>query len=98
MALLPGVRVFIRDSIPPHNTLMSRRGRSLVERNDLCSGWFSPLASARLSWLERIYPYGPPEMLRFGYNGGVAGACIALPANWAGLITPPCAMVPFSHA
>lgn len=34
-----------------------------------------------------------PEMLRFGYNGGIAGGCIAAAGTLAGLIPPSIAMV-----
>jgi len=58
--------------LPPPQYLMSRLARAAVDGNDLASGWVCRCIRLDCRGSSRIYPLCPlPEMLRFGYNGGV---------------------------
>lgn len=96
MGAIAGRAGIIRDLYTAAQYLMSRLRGSLLMATIFAQAGFAAASGSTVVASSVFTRMALPEMLRFGYNGGVAGGCIAAAGTLAGLIPPSIAMVLFA--
>ena len=96
MGAIAGLAGIIRDLYTAAQYLMSRLRGSLLMATIFAQAGFAAASGSTVVASSVFTRMALPEMLRFGYNGGVAGGCIAAAGTLAGLIPPSIAMVLFA--
>lgn len=83
----------IADLYTAAHYLLNRIRGSLLMATVLAQAGFAAASGSTVVASSVFTRMALPEMLRFGYNGGLAGGCIAAAGTLAGLIPPSIAMV-----
>ena len=96
MGGIAGRAGFIGDLYAAANAMMNRVKGNLLMATIVAQAGFAAASGSTVVAASVFTRMALPEMLRFGYNGGVAGGCIAAAGTLAGLIPPSIAMVLFA--
>lgn len=83
----------IADLYTAAHYMLNRVKGSLLMATVLAQAGFAAASGSTVVASSVFTRMALPEMLRFGYNGGLAGGCIAAAGTLAGLIPPSIAMV-----
>lgn len=83
----------IADLYTAAHYMLNRVRGSLLMATVLAQAGFAAASGSTVVASSVFTRMALPEMLRFGYNGGLAGGCIAAAGTLAGLIPPSIAMV-----
>ncbi|WP_436638739.1 TRAP transporter large permease [Microbaculum sp. FT89] len=96
MGGIAGRAGFISDLYTAAHMMLNRLKGSLLMATIVAQAGFAAASGSTVVASSVFTRMALPEMLRFGYKGGVAGGCIAAAGTLAGLIPPSIAMVLFA--
>lgn len=96
MGGIAGRAGIIADLYTAAHYMLDRIKGSLLMATILAQAGFAAASGSTVVASSVFTRMALPEMLRFGYNGGIAGGCIAAAGTLAGLIPPSIAMVLFA--